>query len=49
MKKLTKFYTDEEIVEAVLTNDPEFIIVCQLIWDDVTEDADIFKVKDKEI
>jgi hypothetical protein len=49
MKKITKYYSSDEIVEAVLTNDPEFRIVCQLIWDDSTTEADIKKVKNKEL
>lgn len=49
MKKITKYYSSDEIVEAVITNDPEFRIVCQLIWDDNTSDDDIIKVKNKEL
>lgn len=49
MKKITNYYTDDEIIDAVLSQDPDFVVVCQLIKDDVTTDADIKKVKNKEL
>lgn len=49
MKDITKYYTTDEIVEAVITNDPEFGIVCQLIWDGIVSDEEIIKVKNKEL
>lgn len=48
MKKITKYYSSDEIVEAVLNNDPEFHVICQLIWDDITSDNDIEKIKNKD-
>ena len=48
MKKITQYYSSDEIVEAVLTNNREFRIVCQLIWDDITSDEDIEKIKNKD-
>ena len=51
MKDITKYYTPDEIVEAVLNQDPEFAIVCKLIHDDTEglSDDDINKVKNKEL
>lgn len=49
MKKITQYYTDEELVNAILSNDAALPVVCQLIKDDVTGDADILKVKNKEV
>lgn len=49
MEKITKYYTDEEIVEAVLNSDPEFIIVCKLLKDGAATGDDVLKIKNKEL
>jgi hypothetical protein len=49
MEKITKYYTDEEIVEAVLSGDPALVTVCILIKDEAAVDAEILKVKNKEV
>jgi len=49
MENITEYYSPEEIVEAVLSGDPEFMVVCKLLKDGAASGSDVLKVKNKEL